>query len=58
MIGQLLDRDAGERLPGSLALAILARQRGASILRVHDVAPTVDALRVLEVVTAMEGQNE
>lgn len=58
MIGQLLDRDAGERLPGSLALAILARQRGASILRVHDVAPTVDALRVLEVVTATEGQNE
>jgi dihydropteroate synthase len=47
MIGALLgDRPVGERLYGSLASAVIAAMKGASILRVHDVAPTVDALRV------------
>ena len=36
-----------QRLPGSLAVALLAAVRGASILRVHDVAETSQALRVL-----------
>jgi dihydropteroate synthase len=35
-----------ERLEGSLALAVLAADRGADIVRVHDVAETVRALRV------------
>ncbi|WP_049630467.1 dihydropteroate synthase [Cellvibrio sp. pealriver] len=51
MIGQLLNRPVGERLSGSLALAMLAAERGAAIIRVHDVAATVDVLSVLAAVT-------
>lgn len=48
MIGALLGgRPVGERLHGSVAAAMVAAMRGACILRVHDVGPTVDALRVL-----------
>ena len=47
MLGQMLDREAAERLPGSLALAVLAAERGAAIVRVHDVRETADALAVL-----------
>lgn len=36
----------GERLPGTIATSVLALQRGASVFRVHDVAPLVDALTV------------
>ncbi|WP_237055263.1 dihydropteroate synthase [Microbulbifer sediminum] len=50
MIGRLLGREVGERLPGSLALAMLAAQRGAQILRVHDVAATVDVLCLQQLV--------
>ena len=39
---------AAERVHGSVAAALLAVQRGAAIVRVHDVAPTVRALAVLE----------
>jgi len=39
-----------ERLEGSLALAVLAAERGADIVRVHDVAETVRALRVADAV--------
>jgi dihydropteroate synthase len=45
-IGQLTGRDVGERMAGSIAAALAAVQRGASIVRVHDVRETVDALRV------------
>lgn len=48
MIGALLgDRPVDHRVHGSVAAALLAAERGAAILRVHDVRPTVDALRVL-----------
>ena len=50
MIGRLLQREVNERLPGSLALAMLAAQRGAKILRVHDVAETADVLRLQQMV--------
>ncbi|GAB2886477.1 dihydropteroate synthase [Microbulbifer echini] len=50
MIGRLLGREVSERLPGSLALAMLAAQRGAKILRVHDVAETADVLRLQQMV--------
>jgi dihydropteroate synthase len=47
MIGSLLGgAGIGERLHGSLAAAVLAVDRGAAIVRVHDVAPTVAALRI------------
>ncbi|MGH8495616.1 MAG: dihydropteroate synthase [Gammaproteobacteria bacterium] len=44
-IGAALDRPAGERLHGSLAVAAIAVYNGAHIVRAHDVAPTVDAVR-------------
>ena len=46
MIGKVLERPVEERLPGGLALAALAVERGARILRVHDVAPNVDAVNM------------
>jgi dihydropteroate synthase len=39
-------RPEGERLPGTIATNVLALERGASVFRVHDVAPVVDALGV------------
>ena len=47
LIGKLIGRDVDQRLPASLALAVLAVERGASIVRVHDVAETVDALAMI-----------
>ena len=44
MIGTLIGRDVDERLPASLALAVMAVERGARIVRTHDVRETVDAL--------------
>lgn len=52
MIGSLLDRTVDERLFGSIAAAVIAARQGASLLRVHDVRPTVEALQV---VTAVDG---
>ena len=46
MIGQITGRPVAERLAGSLAAALLAADRGADIIRVHDVAETVDALKL------------
>jgi dihydropteroate synthase len=55
MIGQLLgDAPVEQRLYGSLAAALFAAERGAAILRVHDVKPTVDALRVLRALAEPE----
>ncbi len=51
-IGELTGRPVGERLVGSVTAAVLAVQRGASIVRVHDVAATRDALAVLAAVEA------
>ena len=48
MIGQITGREVPGRLAGSLALALLAVQQGASIIRVHDVAETADTLKILE----------
>ncbi|AZG72474.1 dihydropteroate synthase [Shewanella livingstonensis] len=47
MIGDLLARDIDQRLAGSLAGALIAAQQGAHIIRVHDVAETVDVLKVM-----------
>jgi dihydropteroate synthase len=44
MIGKLIGRNVAERMPASVALAVLAVERGAKIVRVHDVAATVDAV--------------
>ena len=45
-VGRLTGRPVEQRLAGSLAAALLAAQRGARVLRVHDVADTVDVLKV------------
>ena len=50
LIATLTGRCVDQRLAGSLALALLAAQRGARILRVHDVGETVDVLRILQAV--------
>ncbi len=50
MIGNILNREVSERLAGSLALAQLAVQKGAAVLRVHDVAETVDVLKILKTI--------
>ena len=52
MIGSLTGKDAGERLYGGLAAAVPAVERGARIVRVHDVGPTVDAMKVVTAVRA------
>ena len=44
LIGKLLGREVTERLPASIALAVLAAERGAAIIRTHDVAETADAV--------------
>jgi dihydropteroate synthase len=54
MIGQALGRDVGQRLYGSLGLAALAVSKGAHIVRVHDVAETVDVVRMIAAVQAAE----
>ncbi|MDE2220672.1 MAG: dihydropteroate synthase [Gammaproteobacteria bacterium] len=46
LLKTLTGRDSGERLAGSIALATAAALNGATIIRAHDVAATVDALRV------------
>jgi len=50
MLGGITGRPVGERMPASIAAAMLAVQKGAKILRVHDVAATVDALKVLSAI--------
>lgn len=49
-IGRITGRAAGERLAGSLAMALLALQGGAKILRAHDVRETRDVVAVWEAV--------
>lgn len=51
MLGQITGRDVAERLPASLAVATISALKGASVIRVHDVRETVDAVKV---VAAME----
>ena len=48
MIGEILDKPVSERMIGSVAAATIAAYKGASILRVHDVKETVDALSVVQ----------
>nr|WP_231692686.1 dihydropteroate synthase [Thiopseudomonas alkaliphila] len=54
MIGQVLDKPVEQRLFGSLGLAVMALERGAKVLRVHDVAATVDAVKLFNAVMAAQ----
>jgi len=51
MFGDILGRDVNERMAGSLSAALIAAQSGAKIIRVHDVAETVDVLKLWQAVT-------
>jgi len=50
MLGKVTGKDADERLAPSIAAAVMSADRGARIVRVHDVAQTVDALKLWEAV--------
>jgi len=50
MIGKVLNKPVDQRLYGALALAAMAMIQGARILRVHDVAETVDVVRMIAAV--------
>jgi dihydropteroate synthase len=50
MIGDITGRAVQHRVHGSVAAALIAAQHGAKLIRVHDVAATVDALKVYEAV--------
>jgi len=45
-LGAITGREVGERLPGTIAANVLALERGATVFRVHEVAPLRDALQV------------
>jgi len=55
MLGVITGKSVEDRLHASIAAAMLAAQRGAAILRVHDVAATRDALAILNAVLHMPG---
>lgn len=48
MIGAVLNNETGDRLFGSMAVHLIAAQKGAKIVRAHDVGPHADCMRMLE----------
>jgi dihydropteroate synthase len=52
MLGKVTGKDTNERVAASIAAAVMAADRGAKIVRVHDVAETVDALKLWEAVSS------
>lgn len=54
LLASIIERDVEHRLAGSLTLATLALLNGASIVRVHDVAQTLDVLKVLSATQAVK----
>jgi dihydropteroate synthase len=58
MIGNLVQREMGERLAGNVAVATIAAQKGAQIIRVHDVKETVDAVKIINTINACKDKNE
>ena len=50
LVGAILDKPVEERMVGSIALGMLAIQRGVKVLRVHDISATADALKILQAV--------
>ena len=50
MIGAVLDKGVGERLYGGGAASVMALERGARIIRTHDVGSVVDAVRMASAV--------
>lgn len=57
MLGAITGRPARERAVASAAAALIAVQRGASIVRVHDVAATVDAIKIWQAIREADQQE-
>lgn len=58
MIAGVLGREVDQRLPGSLATVAIAVMKGAKIIRVHDVAESVDVVRMTEAVMRERGVGD
>jgi len=58
MISSVLDRPPEQRMVASVALALMAVERGARIVRVHDVAATFDALSMWQTIRHTLGQSQ
>ncbi len=56
-IGELLDLPVAERLYGSIAAAVVAVLNGANLIRVHDVRPTVEAIKVAAAIMAEQATH-
>jgi dihydropteroate synthase len=54
MIGNLLQRKIDQRLAGSIATATIAAQKGAQIIRVHDVKETIDAVKIVNIIKGLQ----
>lgn len=54
ILGQILNKPSDQRLAGSIAANMIAMLAGADIIRVHDVAPHVDAARIVEAVRSAQ----
>ena len=53
LLGEITGRETSERVFASVAAAVLAVERGADLVRVHDVEATADALKVLAAMRAV-----
>lgn len=56
-LGAITGRDVDARMPASIAAAVMAVERGAKIVRAHDVAETLDALRIARAVTESDNSE-
>jgi dihydropteroate synthase len=54
MIGNLLQRKIDQRLAGNIATATIAAQKGAQIIRVHDVKETIDAVKIVNIIKGLQ----
>jgi dihydropteroate synthase len=58
MISSVLDRPPEQRMVASVALALMAVERGARIVRVHDIAATFDALSMWQTIRHTLSQSQ
>jgi dihydropteroate synthase len=56
-LGELTGRGVDERMPASVAAAVIAATQGADIVRAHDVRETADAMRIVAAVREQEGSE-
>jgi len=57
MIGTILNKPVDQRIYGSISTAVIAAMQGADIIRVHDVAQTIDALAIVDAVNGVQTQQ-